>query len=232
MKNLFYSLVVAFAALSLQSCDRSQANVMTLISNDCGKNWKLIGVGETIPKRVMVCELKTTLPNSPMTGECVFKATFNNNVKARIDLDYEYVIIDPVLYITEAPYLAKANVDGDDVSGNNGRFESAENSIIEKRFKDAARQMLDTVDIVEFDQSEFESNLLEKVNDLLNKRGVNVNYLSFVPEPSTQTEQAIDVATAMKIYESKGIEDIGRSVMSARAGATTINIGVEKQEAP
>ena len=228
MKNLLYSLMMAAAVLAFQSCDRSQANVQTLISKDCGKSWTLIAVGQTIPKRLTPCELKTTLPNSPMTGECIFKATFDQNVKARIDLDYEYVIVDPVLYIIEAPYLAKTNVDGDDVSSSNGRFESAENSIIEKRFKDASREMLDTVDIVEFDQSEFESDLLERVNELLNKRGINVNYLSFVPEPSTQTEQAIDVATAMKIYQSKGIEDVGRAVMSARAGATTINIGAEK----
>lgn len=230
MKNFLCSLMVALATISLQSCDRSQANVQTLISNDCGKTWTLIGVGQTIPKRITVCELKTTLPNSPMTGECAFKSTFDNNVKARIDLDYEYVIVDPVLYITEAPYLAKTNVDGDDVSSNNRRFESAENSIIEQRFKDAAREMLDTVDIVEFDQSEFESDLLDKVNGLLNERGVNVNYLSFVPEPSTQTEQAIDVATAMKIYQSKGIEDVGRAVMSARAGATTINVNASEKQ--
>lgn len=228
MKNLLTTMMVILMAATFQSCERSQANVNTLISNDCGVKWELVRVGETIPKRIGVCDLKTTLPNSPMVGESVFKATFKNNVKARIDLDYEYVIVDPVLYITEAPYLAKTNSDADNVSAGNGRFESAENSIIEKRFKDASREMLDTVDIVDFDQSEFESDLLDKVNALLNKRGVNVNYLSFVPEPSTQTEQAIDVATAMKIYQSKGIEDVGRSVMSARAGATTINVNADK----
>lgn len=221
MKKSVLLLSIGLAAV-LQSCDRSQANVQTLISNDCGVTWELVKPGEVIPKRITACELKTTIPNSPMVGESVFKSTFRNNVKARIDLDYEYVIDDAVMFLSEAKYLAKTNVDGDDVSGNSARFESAENSVIDKRIKDAARDMLDTVDIVEFDQSEFEARLLDAVNNTLEKRGVTINYLSFVPEPSEQTEQAIDVATAMKIYQSKGIEDVGRAVMSMRAGAARI----------
>ena len=39
-----------------------------------------------------------------------------------------------------------------------------------------------------------------------------------------QTRQAIDVSTAMKIYESKGLQDVGKSVMIERAGATKIII--------
>jgi len=37
-----------------------------------------------------------------------------------------------------------------------------------------------------------------------------------------QTRQAIDVSTAMKVYESKGLQDVGKQVMIERAGATKI----------
>lgn len=222
-------VIMAFVTMSIfQSCDRSQANVKTLISNDCGQSWELVKPGELIPKRITVCELKTTIPGAPMTGDSHFKTSFANKVKAVIDLDYEYEIFDPVLFITEATYLAKTNSDPDDVSSNNSRFESAENSIIDKRIKEIARDLLENVDIVEFDQSEFEDTLLIQVNLLLADRGVKINFLSFVPTPSEQTEQAIDVATAMKIYESKGLGEIGKSVIANKAGATKIEMIVNE----
>lgn len=229
MKQIVTILSIAFLALTLTSCDRSQANVQTLISDDCGVNWELIKPGQVIPSRVGPCALKTTVPGSPMTGESHFKTTFANKVKANIDMDYEYEIIDPVKFITEAPYLAKTNSDPDDVSSNNSRFESAENSIIDKRIKEAARELLQDVDIVEFDQSEFEDTLLLVVNKSLENRGVRLNFLSFVPTPSEQTEQAIDVATAMKIYESKGLQEVGKLVIANKAGATRVEMSVKNQ---
>ena len=213
--------------MTLTSCDRSQANVQTLISDNCGVNWELIKPGQVIPSRVGPCALKTTIPGAPMTGESHFKTTFANKVKANIDMDYEYEIIDPVLFIQEAPYLAKTNADPDDVSANNSRFESAENSIIDKRIKEDARELLQNVDIVEFDQSEFEDTLTLVVNTQLTKRGVRLNFLSFVPTPSEQTEQAIDVATAMKIYESKGLQEVGKTVIANKAGATRVEMSVK-----
>ena len=230
MKNLILIITLVLSALTFQSCERSQANVRTLISNDCGVTWQLIPAGQTIPKRITACELKTTIPGAPMTGESHFKTNFANKVKTNIDMDYEYEIIDPVKFITEAPYLAKSNSDGDDVSSNNSRFESAENSIIDKRIKDIARDLLLDIDIVEFDQSEFEDTLQIRVNGALAERGVRINYLSFVPTPSEQTEQAIDVATAMKIYESKGLQEVGKQVISNKAGATKIEMKVESKK--
>jgi len=233
MKKILSLVAISLTLLTFQSCERSQANVRTLISNDCGVTWELIPAGQTIPKRMLACELKTTIPGSPMTGESHFKTNFANKVKTNIDMDYEYEIIDPVKFITEAPYLAKTNSESDAVSADNSRFESAENSIIDKRIKDIARELLLTIDIVEFDQSEFEDTLQTKVNKSLSSRGVRINYLSFVPTPSEQTEQAIDVATAMKIYESKGLQEVGRQVIANKAGATRVEMKVvESQNNP
>lgn len=227
MRKIIFAITSLLFLLTFQSCEKSQANVRTLISNDCGVTWKLIPPGQTIPKRITACELKTTIPGSPMTGESHFKTNFANKVKTNIDMDYEYEITDPVKFITEAPYLAKSNSNSDDVSSDNSRFESAENSIIDKRIKDIARELLLNIDIVEFDQSEFEDTLQTQVNKALAERGVHINYLSFVPTPSEQTEQAIDVATAMKIYQSKGLDEIGEKVIANKAGATKIEMSVK-----
>ncbi len=221
-------MLLIVSALSFQSCDKSQANVQTLISNDCGQTWKVIPVGNVIPKRITTCELKTTLPSSPMTGQSNFKTSFKNQVLTDIKLDYEYEIIDALLFITNAKYLAKSNSDGDDVSSNSSRFESAENTIIDKRVKDISRNLLENIDIVDFDQSDFENSLLDAANKQLSTRGVRINFISFVPIPSEQTAQAIDVATAWRIYDSKGLQEIGKTVMANRAGANKIIISNEQ----
>ena len=114
------------------------------------------------------------------------------------------------------------NSDPDNVSANNSKFESAENTIIDKRIKDIARELLGNTDIVDFDQSDFEEVLLDRANKNLEERGVRINYLSFVPIPSEQTAQAIDVATAMRIYESKNLQDVGKEVIKNKAGANRI----------
>ena len=43
----------------------------------------------------------------------------------------------------------------------------------------------------------------------MEKYGVRLNFLTLTFIPDEQTRQAIDVATAMRIYESKGIKEVG-----------------------
>jgi hypothetical protein len=47
-----------------------------------------------------------------------------------------------------------------------------------------------------------------------------LNFITLTFNLDEQTRQAIDVLTAMKIYQSKSLEYIGRAVMIQRAGAT------------
>jgi hypothetical protein len=51
---------------------------------------------------------------------------------------------------------------------------------------------------------------------------VHLNFITLTFDLDEQTRQAIDVSTAMKIYESKGLQEIGKQVISKRAGATKI----------
>jgi len=230
MKKLFTLFAIIIATVLFTSCDRAQSNVQTLYTSNCGVSWELIKAGETVPKGVGMCSYKVTIPDYPMQGESVFKSAFANRVMAKIEVTYDYSIIDGKAYIGEAKYLGKINSDSDD-SGNSAKvYETAENSVIDKRIKEIARDLLLDQDIVEFNQAEFESKLLDKVNELLKQKGVKLNFLSFVPIPEEQTRQAIDVVTAMKIYESKGLSKVGESVTSARAGAAKVNVTVQKDE--
>ena len=104
----------------------------------------------------------------------------------------------------------------------------AENSVIDIRIQEVVRALLPLEDIVEFDPLEFDAKLLAKVNEILQDRGVQLSFISFVPDPDEHTAEAIDVATAMKIYELKGLAEEGREIIKARAGATRVTTNVEQ----
>lgn len=232
MKNLISTLSCCLLGAFLSSCDRAQSNVQTLYTSNCGVSWQLIKAGETLPKGLGMCSYKITVPDYPMQGESIFKSAFANRVMAKIEVTYDYSITDAIEYVGEAKYLGKINSDSDDEVNSSKAYETAENSVIDKRIKEVARDLLINEDIVEFSQAEFETTLLNKVNKLLDSKGVKLNFLSFVPIPEEQTRQAIDVVTAMKIYESKGLTEVGRAVSSARAGATKVEVVVQKEDKP
>ena len=184
-----------------------------------------------MPKGIGMCSYKVTIPDYPMQGESIFKSAFKNRVMAKIEVTYDYSILDARSYVSEAKYLGKINSDSDDEANSSKAYETAENSVIDKRIKEVARDLLINEDILEFSQAEFESKLLNSVNELLKTKGVKLNFLSFVPIPEEQTRQAIDVVTAMKIYDSKGLTEVGKAVTAARAGATKLDVTVNKEEA-
>ncbi len=215
-------------ALATSGCDRGSANVQTLITDDCGVTWKLIPPGQSIPARIGPCAYKVTIPDYPMQGETKFKTSFKDRVLANVEISYEYVIFDGRVFIGEAKYIGKANSGVDDKDNSSSAYESAENTVIDKRLREATTSTLILEDIVDFSQAEYEDKLLETVNEMLRNKGVRLNFISFVPTPEEQTRLAIDMMTAMKVYESKGLGELGKAVATARAGAPQIHIAAGK----
>lgn len=224
MKHITILNVLLLLLSIITGCDYAQANQQTLITNDCGVSWELVKPGETVPKRIGACQYKTTLPDYPMQGEARFKTSFKDRVLASVEVSYEYVIADGVVFLGEAKYLGKQNSDPNDEANSADRYESAENGVIEKRIREAATTLLLEEDIVEFSQAEFEDKLLGAANELLKDKGVQLNFISFVPIPEEQTRLAIDTLTAMRIYQTRGLEDLGKSMAVARAGATKVEM--------
>lgn len=208
----------------LAACDYAPANKQTLTSEDCGVTWSLVHPGEAVPRRQFPCQYKVMIPDFPMQGDVSFKASFKNRVLANIEVSYEYQIVDGIKFIQEAKFLGSTAAESEA-----GAYESAENSVIDKRIREAVTALLVDQDIVEFSQAEFEVTLQDAVNKLLEERGVRLNFLSFVPVPEEQTRLAIDTMTAMKIYESRNLSALGEDVIAARAGATQINIVGKKE---
>jgi len=82
--------------------------------------------------------------------------------------------------------------------------------VIDKRIKEASRNLLITEDIVEFSWVKFEDKLLKEVNKMLEPNGVLLNFVSYVPIPEEQTRQAIDVVIA-KDLQSAGARRAGKA---------------------
>lgn len=230
MKKL---LVIFSAVLALSACDRAPSNVYTLQTTDCGQNWKTIKTGERIPSTATnVCGYNTVIPNFPMQGDLEFKAQFDKNVLVSVRISYDYEIFDPSLYLSEAKFLGKQSSTAADAAAktNTGAFETAENQVIDKRIREAMTSRTVTMNIVSFNPAKFEDELFAASNKLLAERGVKLNSMTMVLVPEEQTRTAIDMATAMNVYKSNGLEELGQRIAVARAGATKVVVGKEKND--
>ncbi len=220
-----WSLVIIGILLILPGCYYAKSNQQVVVSDDCGVTWKKINAGESVPRGgVNPCYMKVVIPNFPMQGESKFITNLKDKVRTVTHIDYDYSIIEPLAFIKQAKFLGKANTDADDSDALGSNFEGAENMVIDKRIKEVAKNLFVDEDIVELDQSDLEDKLLLESNKILEPLGVKLNFITLTFDLDEQTRQAIDIATAMKIYRSKGMENIGSEVMKERAGATKISV--------
>ncbi|NBA85200.1 hypothetical protein GVN16_05480 [Emticicia sp. CRIBPO] len=226
MKTFFKLLGFCFLLIVIESCSYSKSNQQVLVSSDCGVSWTQINAGESVPKGGLnYCYMKVVIPNFPMQGDMDFVANLAEKVRVKTLIDYDYSITGAIQFIKQAKFLGKANKDADDNAAlDPSAFEGAENIVIDKRIKDVAKALFINEDIIEMDQQDLENKLLQESNKVLEPLGVHLNFITLTFDPDEQTRQAIDVSTAMKIYKSKGLEDLGKQVISARAGATKVSV--------
>lgn len=229
LKSLWLSLF-ALVIIS-QSCNYAKSNQQVLVSDDCGMTWEKINAGDAVPKGGMnACYMKVVIPNYPMQGDSKFITNLKDRVRASVHIDYDYSITEPLAFIKQAKYLGKANANPDDQDAlDNSAFEGAENMVIDKRIRDVGKGLFLTEDIVDLDQSELENHLLNEANKVLEPFGVHLNFITLTFDLDEQTRQAIDVSTAMKVYDSKGISEVGKQVMIQRAGATKITVETKNE---
>lgn len=222
LKKMWTLIIIA---VFFSGCQYAKSNQQVVVSTDCGMEWKQIQPGSTVPKGgINPCYMKVVIPNYPMQGESHFIANLKNTVRATVHIDYDYSIVNPLSFIKQAKFLGKANVDADSEEAISSSFEGAENMVIDKRLKEVSKSILIESDIVDVDQSDLEDKLLEESNEMLEKLGVHLNFITLTFDLDEQTRLAIDVATAMKIYQSKNLEEIGKQVIPERAGATKVTV--------
>lgn len=231
MNRWFSNITLLLLLVVFQGCSYSKANVKTLVSDDCGINWKLIPSGKAIPRGgVNPCYMKVTLPDVPMSGEVTFKAKFKGGVLAYVNVAYIYTIQDGAKYLSEARYLGKVNTDGDDETNKVDNFEVAENTVIERRIRSVATENFINVNVIDLNPNDLEIPIQDAVNQKLAGVGIVIESIEIVPTFSDQTETAIDVVTAHRVYELNGLKDVGEKVIVARSGATNVSQSVKQEK--
>ena len=234
-QSLTFLLLMGLIVFTFASCNYAKSNQQVVVSTDCGMNWKGIKAGDAVPKGVAnPCYMKVVIPNYPMQGDSRFITNLKDRVRAFVHIDYDYSITEPLEFIKQAKFLGKANAHADsDGALDPSAFEGAENMVIDKRIRDVSKSIFINEDIVELDQADIENKLLVTSNKVLEPLGVTLNFITLTFDLDDQTRQAIDVSTAMKIYESKNLSDLGKLVIVQKAGAarlTVENTKVEKIE--
>lgn len=226
------TLMLVAAVVLSAACSRAPSNIHALSTEDCGANWKKIETGSAVPKHTgNPCGYNLAVPNWPMPGDAEFKTQFNGNVLTRARLSYTYQIVEPLKFIKMASYLGKMGgsleISSDEVGA---KYEMAENIIIDKVLRDVTTEITRDLMIVDANPAEIEDLIFKNVSAVLNERGVALSDLALVLEPDEQTRLAIDVATAMRVYENAGIREAGKAIIAARAGATKIEVRNEIQK--
>lgn len=225
--KLFTIAAIAAAAAFLVGCDRAPSNVKTMQTTDCGVTWVMIKAGERIPSTVgNRCAYNTVLPDYPMQGDTEFLTQFLGNILVKVKIGYDYEIIDGLKFLKVAKFLGKqSDTAAQAASGTNmNAFETAENVVIDIVLRELTTSRTQSVDIVSFNPSLFEDQLFKVANEKLAERGVLLNSMTFVTIVEDQTRMAIDAATAMNVYRSKNMEELGNKLVVARAGATQVTV--------
>lgn len=231
IKKIFMIGAIASAAL-LAGCQRAPSNIYALSTTDCGATWNVIGTGQAVPAHTGErCGFNMAIPNWPMTGEAEFKTQFAAKVLSKASISYTYQITDPLKFIKNASYLGKMGgsleISSDSVDS---KYTMAENIIINRTLREITTELTRNAEIIDANPADLEDLIFKKAQEILLARGVTISDMAFVLDPDDQTRLAIDVATAMRVYQNAGISDAGKAIAVARAGSTHINVDVAKSQ--
>lgn len=232
MKSFIKLALMSVVAVAMVGCSRAPSNVHVLSTTDCGVNWEKITTGSSVSKHTgNVCGYNLAIPNWPMAGDAEFKTQFSGKVLTRARISYTYVIADPLKFIKNAAYLGKMGgsleISAEQVGS---KYEMAENIILDKTLREITTEITGPLEVVDANPAEIEDAISKKVTEVLAAKGVIISDLALILEPDDQTRLAIDVATAMRVYENAGIKDAGKAIAIARAGASRITVESAKAE--
>ncbi len=201
------------------------SNIHVLTTEDCGASWKIIPLGNSIPKPMALCSYNTSLPDWAMAGDAEFRVQFMHKVGSKVSISYMYEIEDPIAYIKEARFLGKMGVDLElSASSIGNRYEMAENVIIDKTLREITNDMSRNLDLVHLDIKTYEAEIEKNAEPFMKKKGLRLSDIAVVVDPDEMTRMAIDTVSAFRIFNSAEINSQGMEIMKARAGAPNITI--------
>lgn len=193
----------------------------------CWNTMTVSKAGSTFPALYTTCDKAIVLPATEMAAEFVVETKFQNRVAGNVKITYRWKIIDPIAFMQSAKSIVSSEA-GSDHKVDPNVLEEIENSIVDKILIDIIREYTPPK-AAGLDELELEKDLNILSKSQIVARGVEFSNMSANIVFGPQTEEALDVLSALKFYEANGEGELGRAVIKAKAGATTINLEVDKQ---
>lgn len=225
MKIFQFSLLLFITIFS--SCRAIvNPNEWVVSTGTCWNTMSVTKAGQAIPRLHTACDRMVILPATFMSADITIETKFQDRVAGIVNLTYQWRITNPIKFISNAKSITSSPTDGDskiDVSA----LEAIENSVVDKMIMDVIREYTPSKQ-AGLDELTIEKEVFELCKNKFSDRGVEFDNMSVNVTFSNQVEEALDVMSALKFYESNGEKNLGRDVIKAKAGATTIQVNTSK----
>lgn len=221
MKKLLLSLVFILT-LSIGCRSVVNPNEWVVSTGTCWNTMSVTKSGQMIPRLMTACDRMVILPATELSAEIECDTKFANRVAGKINITYQWRIIDPLLFIKSAKSITSSPTDDDDKISVEA-LEGIENGVVDKLVLDATRELTPTL-AAGVDELTFEKALNIAIQSQITDRGVEFSNMSANIDFDGQTEEALGVISALKFYEANNESELGRRVIEAKAGAPVIII--------
>lgn len=220
MKKVFFSIAILFGLLTISCRSKVSPNEWMVSTATCWNTMTVSKAGDYVPRLYTTCDQALRLPATEMAAEIKCETKFDNRVAGSINMTYQWRITDPKLFIANAKSVTTASTDTDFRLDPNV-MEGVENAVVDKIIIDILRQYTPSLP-AGVDELEIEKQLEKLVKTQIEERGIEFSNISLNVNFSAQTEEALDVISALEFYKAKGEETLGREVIKAKAGSASI----------
>jgi hypothetical protein len=218
----FTKFFLAFTLIVTMLSCRSivNPNEWVVSTGDCWNTMTVTKAGAYIPKLYTPCDRMVILPATFLSADFSVETKFENRVAGTINLTYQWRISEPIEFISSAKSITSSPTDEDKKIDVN-TLESIENAVVDKMIIDVIREYTPNKS-AGLDELTIEKDVFELCKNKFADRGVEFASMSVNVNFSPQIEEALDVISALKFYESYGEKELGKDVIRAKAGSANI----------
>lgn len=222
-------LIVFSILLTLLSCKASvNPNEWVVSTATCWNTMTVSKAGDAIPRLLSTCDRMVILPATEMSADVNCETKFAGRVAGQVNIVYQWKITDPIAFIQSAKSITSSATDSDHKIDPNA-LEGVENAVVDKMLVDLVREYTPNKE-AGLDEKTIETDINQAASSKFANRGVSLYNMSVNVNFSPQTEEALDVISALKFYEQNGQLEIGKRVIEAKAGATKVYIQSANQK--
>lgn len=219
-------ILLFFFALLVSCTVTVNPNEWVVSTGTCWNSMTVSKAGDYVPKTYTTCDRVIVLPATELAAEFSTETKFQARVAGEVSLSYRWRITNPIKFISAAKSITSASTDSDHKVDPNA-LEEIENGVVDKILIDLIREYTPSKE-AGTDELRIEQDLQKLVEPYNNDRGIEFSNMSINVTFSRQTEEALDVISALKFYEANGQLELGKIVIANKAGASNVNLSVEK----